>query len=99
MTSKEEFIDPIKDFRHGIFYKKIYKYYDMTEEELIFMLQRKIKGRYDYKRILSGGIEAQNQFIKHLNNRWNPLEPDTPWKSISPYIKPEKREGQLQKKC
>ena len=94
MTSKEDqFIDPFKDFRHGVFYEEIYEHYDMAEEDLIFVLQRKIKGRYDYKRILSGGIEAQKQFLRHLNNRWNPLEPDAPWESISPYIASKDKEN------
>ncbi len=96
MTSKEEvYIDPFKDFRHGIFYEGIYEHYDMTEEELIFIIQRKIKGSYNYKRILSGGIVSQKQFLKHLNNRWNPLEPDAPWESISPYIESKKKEDVL----
>ncbi|MHA1373323.1 MAG: hypothetical protein ACTSR7_03400 [Promethearchaeota archaeon] len=95
MTSKEDvYIDPFKDFQHGIFYEEIYEHYDMTEEDLIFVLQRKIKGRYDYKRILSGGIGAQKQFLRHLNNRWNPLEPDAPWESISPYIDLKRKESE-----
>jgi hypothetical protein len=74
------------EFRHGVFYEEIYKKYRITEKQLIFILQRNIKGKYDYKRILSGGIEAQKQFNKHLSNRWNPLDPDAPWEPFSPYL-------------
>jgi len=41
----------------------------MTEEELIFIHQRKIKGKFDYHRILNGGIDTQKQFLRHLNYR------------------------------
>ncbi|MHA2249763.1 MAG: hypothetical protein ACXAD7_05345 [Candidatus Kariarchaeaceae archaeon] len=75
-----------KKFRSGIFYEDIYKEHDINETDLISILNRNIKGNYDYKRILNGGHAAQKQFLKHLNNRWNPLEPDAPFESISPYI-------------
>ena len=75
-----------KDFKNGVFYEEIYKKYEITEDTLISILNRNIKGNYDYKRILSGGLAAQKQFLKHLANRWNPLEPDAPHKDIKPYV-------------
>ncbi len=97
MTSKEnekiEVNNAFNEFRRGMIYKDIYEKYNMTEEELIFILQRKIKGKYDYHRILNGGIEGQKQFLRHLNNRWNPLDPDVPWEAKSPYINTKKKEN------
>ena len=78
-----------RKFRQGEFYEDLYKEFDISEDDLIAILQSNIKGKYDYKRILNGGHVAQNQFIAHLNTRWNPLEPDQPEKTISPYL-PEK---------
>ena len=37
-------------------------------------------------------IETQKQFLRHLYNQWNPLAPDAPWKTISPYIDTKKKE-------
>lgn len=74
-----------KDFRRGVFYEELYEKYDISEKTLINILNNNVKGRYDYKRILSGGLEAQKQFIAHLNSRWNPIEPG-PFETISPYI-------------
>ncbi|MBD3353160.1 MAG: hypothetical protein GF364_16885 [Candidatus Lokiarchaeota archaeon] len=81
-------IDFYREFMNGTFYEELYKEYDLTEDQLIRILQRKIKGRYNYKRILSGGHKSQLQFIKHLKNRWNPLEPEAPWTAIPPYLNP-----------
>lgn len=96
MISKEnekiKFNNTFNEFRRGMFYKNIYEKYNMTEKELIFILQRKIKGSYDYHRILNGRIEAQKQFLIHLNNRWNPLDPNAPVEPISPYIDTKKKE-------
>jgi len=88
MTSKFKIF---KDFRNGIFYEEIYARYEITEKTLIGILQRNIKGRYDYQRVLSSGLKGQKQFIRHLNSRWNPLKPDEPWESISPYLAVKKR--------
>jgi hypothetical protein len=74
-----------KDFKNGVFYEEIYEKYEITEDILIKILNRNIKGNYDYKRILSGGLEAQKQFNSHLKSRWNPLKPE-PFENISPYI-------------
>jgi len=78
--------EPLKDFKQRILVEEIYQKYDMTEENLIFYFQRKIKGKYDYRRIFRGGERAQTQFLKHLFNRWNPLKPDDSWDSYSPYV-------------
>ncbi len=63
----------------------------LSKDDLIAILQRNIKGKYDYKRILSGGLAAQNQFVAHLKSRWNPLEPEKPGKDMSPYHPVKKR--------
>jgi hypothetical protein len=76
-------------FRQGVFYEDLYKEHEISEEDLISILQRNIKGNYDYKRVLNGGLDAQKQFIAHLNTRWNPLDPNKQNKEISPYL-PEK---------
>ncbi|MHA2332936.1 MAG: hypothetical protein ACXAEU_13015 [Candidatus Hodarchaeales archaeon] len=81
-----------QEFRRGVFYEEIYEKHDIAEKDLINILQKNIKGNYDYQQILSGGLNAQKQFIKHLNSRWNPLEPDATWESISPYLVLKKRE-------
>ena len=75
-----------KDFKSGVPCLEIYEKYNLSEKNLLDILQKKIKGNYDYKRILSGGIKAQKQFINHLNNRWNPLDPEAAWEEISPYV-------------
>ena len=75
-----------KDFRNGVFYEELYEKYDITEKTLINILNRNVKGRYDYEKILSGGLKAQKQFIAHLNSRWNPLKPGEPFENISPYV-------------
>jgi hypothetical protein len=75
-----------REFRQGILYEDLYKKYEITKSDLTSLLKRMIKGNYDYNRILSGGLKSQNQFIKHLNNRWNPFEPDLPWEAIPPYL-------------
>ncbi len=80
------------DFRRGVFYEELYSTYDITEDVLVRVLQRNIKGNYDYHQILSGGLNAQKQFIRHLNSRWNPLKPDTKWESISPYLPLKEKE-------
>jgi hypothetical protein len=77
--------DIFKAFRRGEFYEDLYQKYEIDEKDLINILQHNIKGSYDYSRILNGGESAQQQFISHLNNRWNPLEPNSPWKSVNPY--------------
>ena len=76
-------------FRQCVFYEDLYKEFDITEDDLISILQRNIKGNYDYKRILKGGFPSQKRFIAHLNSRWNPLKPDKHEIEISPYL-PEK---------
>lgn len=81
-----------KLFRQGMFYEALYKEYDISEEDLISILQRNIKGNYDYKRILNGGLNAQKQFIAHLNSRWNPLDPNKQNIEISPYLPDRDRE-------
>lgn len=83
-----------KEFRNGVFYEELYKNHDITEKDLIDILNRNIKGNYDYEKILSGGLKAQKHFIKHLNSRWNPIKPG-PFENISPYVptkKPLKKE-------
>lgn len=75
-----------QEFRRGVFYEELYRKYQITESNLVSILNRNIKGNYDYKRILSGGLQAQKQFNGHLNNRWNPLKPDEPFENISPYL-------------
>ena len=75
-----------KEFRRGVFYEELYRKYQTTENNLISILNRNIKGNYDYKRILSGGLQAQKQFLKHLNTRWNPLKTDEPFENKSPYL-------------
>jgi len=82
-------IEIFREFSRGIFYKEIYEKYQIDEEELQRILEENIKGNYDYKRILRGGLEAQKQFLKHLKKRWNPLEPNASWENISPYIENE----------
>ncbi|MHA2089578.1 MAG: hypothetical protein ACW98K_01865 [Candidatus Kariarchaeaceae archaeon] len=62
----------LKKFRQGVFYEKIYAEYDITQDDLIAILSRNIKGNYDYKQILSTGHEGQKQFIRHLAKQWNP---------------------------
>ena len=62
-----------KEFRRGVFYEDLYEKYNIDENILIDILNHNVKGRYDYKRILSGGLKAQKQFISHLKSRWNPL--------------------------
>ena len=61
-----------KKFRQGVFYEKIYEEYAITQDDLIAILRRNIKGNYDYKRILSTGHAGQKEFIRHLNNQWRP---------------------------
>ncbi|MHA2252245.1 MAG: hypothetical protein ACXAD7_17905 [Candidatus Kariarchaeaceae archaeon] len=61
-----------KKFRQGVFYEKIYSECNITQEDLIAILKRNIKGNYDYKQILSTGHEGQKQFIRHLAKQWNP---------------------------
>jgi len=78
-----------REFTRGIPYEIIYEKHQINEEGLQRILEENIKGNYDYKRILRGGLEAQKQFLKHLKNRWNPLEPDASWENISPYIENE----------
>ena len=75
-----------KDFRRGVFYEELYEKYDITEKVLIKILNSNVKGRYDYEKILSGGLHAQKQLIAHLNSRWNPLKPGEPFENISPYV-------------
>ncbi|MHA1674631.1 MAG: hypothetical protein ACTSYI_13515 [Promethearchaeota archaeon] len=77
-------------FRQGEFYEDLYQKFDIDEQDLIHILQRNVKGNYDYSRILSGGIGAQLQFIRHLNHRWNPLDPDASWESVTPYTSGKK---------
>ncbi|MFW9993900.1 MAG: hypothetical protein ACFFD4_17780 [Candidatus Odinarchaeota archaeon] len=89
--SNSDFRKIFYEFRRGVFYEDLYEKYGITESNLISILRRNIKGNYDFKRILSGGLKAQKQFIRHLKNRWNPLEPDAPWENISPYL-PLKKE-------
>ena len=84
--------DPLRDFKQRVSVEEIYQKYNMTEENLIFYFQRKIKGKYDYPRIFRGGEKAQAQFLKHLFNRWNPLKPDAQWESYSPYVAEKKLE-------
>jgi len=81
------------EFRQGEFYEDLYEKYGITEKQLISILKRKIRGKYDYHEILSGGLEGQKQFIKHLKARWNPLEPDAPWENISPYLAAKEKEN------
>ncbi|MBN1330130.1 MAG: hypothetical protein JXA54_11710 [Candidatus Heimdallarchaeota archaeon] len=78
--------DIFRDFSEGIFYEKLYEKYHINKKELIQILNENIKGNYDYERILSGGLIAQQQFLKHLILRWNPLDPGAPWENISPYL-------------
>ena len=78
-----------RKFRQGVFYEDLYKEFNITEGDLIAILERKIKGNYDYKRILKGGAIAHKQFIAHLDSRWNPLKQDTHEIEIHPYL-PEK---------
>jgi len=75
-----------REFSQRVFYEEIYEKYQIDEEELINILNDNIKGNYDYKRILNGGLEAQKQFLKHLKHRWNPLQPDEPWEDIPAYL-------------
>jgi len=75
-----------REFSQGIFYEKLYEKYQIDEKKLIPILEENIKGNCDYKRIFSGGHEAQKQFIKYLKRCWNPLEPKAPWENISPYL-------------
>jgi len=89
--SKSNFLNIFRKFRQCVFYEDLYNEFDISEDELISILQRNIKGKYDYKRILNGGLAAQKQFIAHLNTRWNPLEPDKPSEDLSPYIPEKKR--------
>ena len=84
-----------REFRQGILYEDLYKKYEITESDLASLLKRRIKGNYDYNRILSGGLQSQNQFIRHLNNRWRPLEPDAPWEDIPPYIEGIKKKVEI----
>ena len=72
-------------FKRGVFYELLYEDYDIKQQDLIRILQKSIKGNYDYQQILSGGEKAQKQFLKHLSSRWNPLEPDAPWEEKSAY--------------
>lgn len=78
-----------KKFRQGENFEELLKEFDITLDDLKHILKGKIKGNYDYDRILRSGHRGQLQFIEHLNNRWNPLEPDAPYKDISAYV-PEK---------
>lgn len=75
-----------RKFRQGVFFEDLYKEFDISEDDLISILQRNIKGNYDYKRILKGGLPSQKQFVSHLNSRWNPLEPEKHEKEIPPYL-------------
>ena len=90
MTTKNDWNlkhqDILREFRKDVFYEDLYKKYEIDQKDLIGILKRSIKGRYNYQRILSGGLIAQRQFNKHLNNRWNPLEPGGEWVAIKPYI-------------
>lgn len=74
-----------KKFRQGTPLNEIYKEFGISKDQLAQILKRKIKGRYDYDRILASNA-AQKQFLSHLNHRWNPLEPDAPFKNIPPYL-------------
>ncbi|MHA1109880.1 MAG: hypothetical protein ACTSRE_02170 [Promethearchaeota archaeon] len=89
--SKSNSLNIFRKFRQGVFYEDLYTEFDISEYDLITILQSNIKGKYDYKRILKGGIAAQKQFIAHLKTRWNPLEPDKPGEDISPYLPVKKR--------
>ncbi len=73
-------------FKRGILYESLYKDHAINQKELIAILQKNIKGNYDYQQILSGSEKSQKQFLKHLGSRWNPLEPDAPWEKVSPYV-------------
>jgi hypothetical protein len=77
---------PYREFASGTPCAEIYQKYNINEAQFIAILRVNIKGSYDYHRILAGGIEAQRQFLRHLNARWNPLEPGRVWEDISPYL-------------
>lgn len=85
----------LKKFRQGVFYEEIYKEFEITEKTLISILQRNIKGNYNYRKVLSSH-EAQKQFIRHLNSRWNPLKPE-PFETIPPYL-PTDKDGKKPRK-
>ncbi len=74
------------DFRKLVPVDEILSIYDITEVQLIEVLQKSIKGNYDYVRILKARFRGQKQFIKHLNNRWDPLNPRKKLKEVSPYV-------------
>jgi hypothetical protein len=75
-----------KQFEQCVPIEDIYKNFNINQEILIKILQRNIKGNYDYPRILNGGDDAQKQFLLHLENRWDPLNPKKPFKNIPAYI-------------
>lgn len=74
------------DFRRGVPAEALYAQYDIDEATLADILQRNIKGNYDYKKILAGGKAGQAQFLRHLNARWNPLDPGAKPDPVTPYV-------------
>ncbi|MBD3254801.1 MAG: hypothetical protein GF383_06895 [Candidatus Lokiarchaeota archaeon] len=91
--SKRKNIEIYKKFRNGIFYEELYQKYGISEDQLVLILNHNIKGNYDYKRILSGGLEAQKKFIRHLKNRWDPINPEKKWNNISPYLNENEKDS------
>jgi hypothetical protein len=75
-----------RDFRKNVLYEEIYEKYHINQKNLITILKRSIKGNFDYEKILSGGIESQKQFNLHLDNRWNPLNENAPFKHVPIYL-------------
>ena len=58
-----------KKYRRGVYFKDILEEYDITEDDLIAILNRNIKGNYNYKEIFKGGHMAQKKHIADLNSR------------------------------
>ncbi|MCY3412220.1 MAG: hypothetical protein INQ03_11355 [Candidatus Heimdallarchaeota archaeon] len=79
-----------KKFRSGIYFKDLLEEYEIDVDHLIHILQKNIKGNYDYSRVLTSH-KAQKQFIAHLNTRPNPLDPSPIEKEIPPYIPTKER--------
>ena len=69
-----------KKYRRGVFFKDILEEYNITEDDLIAILNRNIKGNYNYKEIFKGGHMAQKAHIAELKSRPPPyIHPEMPY--------------------
>lgn len=58
-----------KEYRKGRYFKEICEEYGISEKDLIAILNRNIKGNFNYEEIFKKGHEGQLEQIRHLNSR------------------------------